>query len=205
MPAGFWEPQTVVWIVMLLLVGSALFSQRMRASEFFRNLFIWAGIFLVVYGIALFRNDIRVVWDRARADFAGEADQRSSGSAMLIQMADDGHFWVAARVNGRDVRFLIDSGASATVFGRGEAARLGVVSDVGSFPVALETANGTLMADRATVNEMAVGTIVSRDVPVLISQRDDPTNVLGMSWLSRLAAWRVEGRTLRLEPQGGGR
>ena len=204
MPAGFWEPQTVIWIVMLLLVASALFSQKLRASEIIRNLLIWAGIFIIVYGIALFRNDIRAVWDRARADFAGEADQASSGSAMIVQMAEDGHFWVGARVNGRDVRFLVDSGASSTTLGRSEAARLGITVDAGTFPVALDTANGTLIADRATASEFAVGTIMSRDVPVLISRRDDPTNVLGMSWLSRLAAWRVEGRTLRLEPHAVG-
>ena len=41
-------------------------------------------------------------------------------------MAIDGHFWVDATVNGRDVKFLVDSGATMTTIDRETAQRAGV-------------------------------------------------------------------------------
>ena len=48
------------------------------------------------------------------------------GAETRIPMAMDGHFWVDAKLNGRDVRFLIDSGATMTTISRSTAARAGV-------------------------------------------------------------------------------
>ena len=36
-------------------------------------------------------------------------------------MAIDGHFWVDAKLNGRDVKFLVDSGATTTTIDRNTA------------------------------------------------------------------------------------
>ena len=41
-------------------------------------------------------------------------------------MAIDGHFWVGAKLNGHDVKFLVDSGATTTTIDRGTANAVGV-------------------------------------------------------------------------------
>jgi aspartyl protease family protein len=48
--------------------------------------------------------------------------------------------------------------------------------------------------------ELRFGTIVARDLPVVVSPAFGTTDVLGMNFLSKLKSWRVEGRTLILEP-----
>lgn len=46
---------------------------------------------------------------------------------LRIPQAVDGHFYIEATINGRPVRFLVDSGATMTTIGRRTAARTQVV------------------------------------------------------------------------------
>jgi len=55
-------------------------------------------------------------------------------------------------------------------------------------------------AKAGTVDALAVGAIEARRLKVVISPALRNTDVLGMNFLSQLAAWRVEGRTLFLVP-----
>jgi aspartyl protease family protein len=64
----------------------------------------------------------------------------------------------------------------------------------------LNTANGMVSARTATVAELTVGNVTARDFGVVVSPAFGDTDVLGMNFLSRLASWRVEGKTLVLVP-----
>jgi aspartyl protease family protein len=79
-------------------------------------------------------------------------------------------------------------------------ARAASVELSGGFPVVVETANGIAEVQRARVETLAIGPIVQSDAPVHVSDGLGDTNLLGMSFLSKLKSWRVEGRTLILEP-----
>ena len=115
-------------------------------------------------------------------------------------MASDGHFWAEARINGVRRRMLIDSGATVTAISEATAAAAGVRSGAAPVPVVLRTANGMAPARAARVEELRLGNIVARDLKVVVSPAFGNMEVIGMNFLSRLASWRVEGRTLILVP-----
>ena len=98
----------------------------------------------------------------------GEAGQEVKGGELRIRRADDGHFWVDGEVNGRPVRFLVDSGATMTTLtradGRARRRRAG-----GGFGVMVETANGTVMVERGRAERLQVGPIEREDLAVHIS------------------------------------
>ena len=119
---------------------------------------------------------------------------------MRIQMSEDGHFWVDAQVNGRGVRFMIDSGATTTAMSRSAAVAAGIAIDESGFPVSISTANGTVEARRARMERLALGSIQADDLAVVVAEEFGDTNVLGMNFLSQLESWRVEGRFLILQP-----
>jgi aspartyl protease family protein len=119
---------------------------------------------------------------------------------MRIQMAEDGHFWADAQVNGRAARFMIDSGATTTAMSRSAAVAAGVAIDESGFPVTISTANGTVEARRAQIDRMALGSIQASDLAVVVADEFGDTKVLGMNFLSQLESWRVEGRFLILQP-----
>ena len=67
-------------------------------------------------------------------------------------------------------------------------------------PVLMRTANGTVPAQLATIDELRFGNVVARGLDTVIAPGMEGTSVLGMNFLSRLAGWRVEGQTLILTP-----
>jgi aspartyl protease family protein len=126
--------------------------------------------------------------------------QEVVGREVRIRMSPDGHFWAKATVNGVPRKMLIDSGATLTAISSDTARMASVASDTSLTPVVLRTANGMAGAETATVNEIRIGNVVARRLKVVTSPALGELDVLGMNFLSKLASWRVEERTLILVP-----
>jgi aspartyl protease family protein len=126
--------------------------------------------------------------------------QEVTGREVRIRMARDGHFWADVTVNGIRRRMLIDSGATVTALSERTAAAAKVEGNGAPMPVVLRTANGMAPARTGSVEELRLGNIVARDLKVVVSPAFGDMEVIGMNFLSKLASWRVEGRTLILVP-----
>ena len=122
------------------------------------------------------------------------------GGETRVEMARDGHFWLAATVNGTPARFLVDTGATITAVSSETAATAGLVPRGGGLPVMMQTANGPIAAEMTSVEELRFGNVAARGLDVIIAPGLGRTNVMGMNLLSRLASWRVEGETMILVP-----
>lgn len=199
MSGGEW-PELIWYVGALVLVGSALVGRRVKFSAMVRYTLIWLAIFMLAYGLFLFRDDIAGVWNRARADLGGQPETSVSGSDVIIRRDADGHFWVNASVNGVAMRFLVDSGATTTSVSREFARRAKLDVDTGGFPVLVDTANGEAMMTRGKIDRLIVGSIVVEDHGILVGDGIGDVGVLGMNFLSNLHSWRVEGTKLTLEP-----
>jgi len=186
----------------LLLAGvliAAMIGRRMPLVRTLTTLVIWGVLGALV---------VMLVRDRGRFDpylskVVGmlQADkQEVVGKEVRIRMARDGHFWVRARIGGVERRMLVDSGATVTALSAQTAAEAGIEVEDSPFPVVLRTANGTVKAQTGTIRELRFGTIVARELAVVVSPAFGDTDVIGMNFLSRLKSWRVEGQTLILEP-----
>ncbi len=130
----------------------------------------------------------------------GLDQQQVVGREVRIRMSSDGHFWAQASVNGVPRRMLIDSGATITAISSQTASEASVRGSSGLTPVVLRTANGMAAAQTATVDEIRIGNVVARKLNVVTSPALGDLDVLGMNFLSKLASWRVEERTLILVP-----
>jgi aspartyl protease family protein len=191
--------QLVAAIMMLVLVGSSLLSRRLPLGDAARMIAGWVLIFAVVLVGYSYRGELGLVAQRVTGDLLGERGQ-TVGETLRVSMAEDGHFWIRARVNGEDVRFMVDSGATTTALSARTAAAAGLNVDESGLPVVIQTANGSVRARRATIGTLSLGPIVARNMAVVVSPAFGDVNVLGMNFLSSLGSWRVEGRTLVLQP-----
>lgn len=135
------------------------------------------------------------------AERLGVNSQHVSGGEVRIRMSPDGHFWARATINGVERRMLVDSGATITAISEDTARAAAVSSGTSLVPIVLQTANGMAQARTGSVKRLELGSITARDLKVAISPALGDMNVLGMNFLSDLASWRVEGRTLILVPK----
>ena len=128
--------------------------------------------------------------------------QEVAGEEVRIRMSPDGHFWARVELNGVERRMLVDSGATVTTLSEKTAAAAGVDTGGSLVPVVLRTANGMVPARTGTVETLKLGAVTARGLKVVVTPAIGELDVIGMNFLSRLASWRVEGRTLILVPEG---
>jgi aspartyl protease family protein len=192
--------QLTAAVLMLVLVGSSLLARRLPLGQATRMAAAWVAIFGIIFVGYSYREELAGVGRRVSGNlFAGGG--QTVGSTLRVPMAEDGHFWVTAQVNGTELRFLVDSGATTTALSPDAARAARIEVDESGFPVMLETADGTTQARRARIERLNVGPIRTSELGVLVSPGLGSTNLLGMNFLSSLASWRVEGRTLVLVPK----
>jgi aspartyl protease family protein len=177
-----------------MLVLGALMTRREPAAKMFTIVLAWIAIFAAGFVLFTFRDNFGWVAQRLKAEAVGTPVQQ--GKETRIPMAIDGHFWVDAKVNGQDVKFLVDSGATMTTIDRQTASKAGIrVSPRADQFV--RTGNGIIRVSSGRADEIQVGGISRQGVGVQIADNDD-LNVLGMNFLSSLSRWGVEGRWLVL-------
>ena len=138
--------------------------------------------------------------------FAGVVDDRANpnrqvhsqvvnGAVEVVLDADrQGHFVATGQINGQDVRFLVDTGATLVSVPESLADRLGLER---AAPIRLETAGGTVQGWMTRLEEVRLGDIVQHDVPAAINPGRHESVLLGMSFLRDLEMTQRHGE-LRL-------
>jgi len=183
----------------IVLVGSGLMARRLPIGQSLKMVLAWLLIFGAAFLAFTLKDDFLALGRRAYAEATGDNVVATGHGEIRIRRSDDGHFYINGEVNGHAVRFLVDSGATVTTLSRATASNAGIAPD-GGFGVIVDTANGSAMFDRGTVDRLKVGPIERGNMAVLISRlEEDDLNVIGMNFLSTLSAWGVEGSTLRLK------
>jgi aspartyl protease family protein len=124
----------------------------------------------------------------------------SSGRSLMLDSDRQGHFQVEARVDGRFVDFVVDTGASLVVLRDSDAATVGIHPQPRDYTALAVTANGKIRAARATIGRIEVGGITVYDVPALVLPDEAlAKNLLGVSFLSRLKRYEYANGRLVLE------
>ena len=122
-----------------------------------------------------------------------------SARNVVLTKARNGHFEVEARVDGRRLEFLVDTGASHIALRESAAARLGIYPRPSDYTVRVSTANGITNAALVQLRSVEIGDIIVRDVPAIVhSDQGLGVNLLGMSFLSRVR-WTHERGKLVIE------
>jgi aspartyl protease family protein len=185
----------IYWLIAAMLLFGLLMRQREPWATKLTFLLVWLGIFGSGFLLFSFRDDLGYVAQRMRAEATGAPVV--AGETVRIPMAIDGHFWIDAEVNGRPVKFLVDSGATMTTIDRRLAEQLGVAIQPQRDQL-VRTGNGVIRVSMGVARDLEVGTIRRNAVALHVADGSD-LNVLGMNFLSSLDRWGVEGRWLVLE------
>jgi aspartyl protease family protein len=188
------SPYIFYYILLVVLIASSLIGMRLPLKQAAKMILAWVAIFGLVFIIVAFRSEFANIGQRLRAEATGS--EIVAGETVRIPMSDDGHFWVTARLNGQDVRFMVDSGASVTTVSRTIAQAAGI--PITFRRVMVSTANGRAWVTKSHAEALQIGPIERFDFAIDVNETDD-MNLLGMNFLSSLESWRVEGRFLVLQ------
>jgi aspartyl protease family protein len=108
-----------------------------------------------------------------------------------------GHVTLTARVNGMQVRFLVDTGASVVGLTPDDAKVAGIDPSQLTFNQTVHTANGTVRAASAQIREIRLDELEVDNVPAVVID-SLKQSVLGMSFLGRLKGFDMRNGALTM-------
>ncbi|WP_128254219.1 retropepsin-like aspartic protease family protein [Falsirhodobacter deserti] len=165
-------------VLLLAFVGSWIFVEfRSRMGAALRIAAAWGLIFLAVaagYGL----------WNEMGPTLAPQ-QQVGEGGEIAIPRAPDGHYYVTLTVEGRDIRFLADTGASQVVLSARDAKRLGIEPDALDYLGTAYTANGPVRTARVELQDVRLGPFTDPRLPAFVNSGEMDGSLLGMSYLGR--------------------
>jgi aspartyl protease family protein len=100
----------------------------------------------------------------------------------LIRDPGSSGYWAKGRINGKDVTFLIDTGASHVVMNKDQARAFKIKR--GNKKIQVSTATKTETAYQVTLDTVSVGDFELQNIPAIITKHKyPPYPLLGMSFL----------------------
>jgi aspartyl protease family protein len=179
-------------ILLLVFVGGWVLRGRFQdKSQVFRH----AGSWILIFAVAIVSA---VLWDDIRSDIPRQAIVSESGD-IEVPRALDGHYYLTAVVQGEQVRFLVDTGASDVVLTREDANRIGIDADSLFYSGRAGTANGEVSTAPVWLKTLEIGPVVDRDVRAHVNGGEMSVSLLGMDYLRRFARIEIAGDRLFLQ------
>jgi aspartyl protease family protein len=124
----------------------------------------------------------------------------ADGSAAQVLKGADGHYWAEANVNGHEVKFLVDTGATAVSLTMEDARRLGINPTSLEYNARVITANGATRGARVKLDTVSVAGAEVHDVDALVVEAGLHTSLLGMTYLGRLSQFEATPTAMILRP-----
>ena len=167
------------YLVILLAMVALwfLYDRRETISQSLQQALIWGLIFVGVitaYGFKdVFQSQI----------FPSSAIQNGKESVTLSR-ANDGHFYATLEVNGEDVEFVVDTGATSIVLSKSDAQVIGINTSNLNFLGQSYTANGVVETAEVRLNHIVLADITFYDMRASVNGGDLHQSLLGMDYIN---------------------
>ncbi len=117
----------------------------------------------------------------------------AAGTRIVLPVGSGGHFMSAGKINGREVNFMVDTGATMVALAVADAERIGLNYKSGQAMQA-NTANGVSQAWHVKLGSVRIGDVEVHDVDAAVVPQGMPFVLLGNSFLNRFKMQRDAGQ-----------
>ena len=117
---------------------------------------------------------------------------------LALPRGPGGHYFLTAQVNGVDMTFLVDTGATDVALGAEHAEKLRLQLQDKDYTKRYRTANGIVRGAPVALRQVQAGRLRLRDVEASVLDGPLDMPLLGMSFLNRLKGYEVRGDQLVL-------
>lgn len=189
-----------LWAV---LIAGAAFGRGQSFGQIAKQLVIWLFIIVALMSVYVFRFDLQDFGSRLTGGIIPGSPISSSNPngdrQVTLIRSPNGHFEADTFVNGKAIRFLIDTGASSIVLSARAARAAGLDLDRLNFSIVTQTANGSGRAARAVIEELKLGSIRRRNLRIMVAEPGKLSqSLMGQSFLESLSSYEKRGDRLTL-------
>ena len=162
-------------IILVALLGWVLVEYRGRLGFAARSAMAWGMIFVGVaagYGL----------WGDIRGQVM-PVQTVTDGGTIEVPRAEDGHYYLTLKIDGIEVGFLADTGATNVVLSEKDARRLGIDPEGLAYLGRAETANGTVMTADVSIRNVELGPFFDARITASVTKGAMEGSLLGMDYL----------------------
>ncbi len=178
-------------ILLVMVAGWGFFSYREKLSKSIQQALVWVLIFvgiIIAYGFK----------DVLTNQLFPSTPYQINNDIVSLSRAHDGHFYATLTVNGQDIEFVVDTGASAIVLTKKDAAAVGVNVDDLNFLGQAYTANGVVRTAETRLNHISLGDITFYEMYASVNGGELFQSLLGMDYINQFSEFKISGDTLTL-------
>ncbi|MFK0688093.1 TIGR02281 family clan AA aspartic protease [Mesorhizobium sp. IMUNJ 23033] len=189
----------LIWLgAIAALIGASLIRSGRPLGDMARNLGTWAAIALALVAGHQYRYELQDIASRVTAGLVPGSPLalgvEDGHATVTLDKADNGHFEARIMINGAPIRAVVDTGATSIVLTAEDAQAAGFNPATLNFTIPVSTANGMARAAAVKTDEVAIGGIVRKDMPVMIAAPGMlGQSLLGMNFIGSLSGFDVRG------------
>ncbi len=175
-----WTSLIYLMLLLVALGGYFLLELRRRPGRTLQQAAIWGLIFLgTLAAVGL--------WSDIRRQVGVPQQAVMENGRIEVPQAPNGHYYLTAQVNGKPVRFVVDTGASQIVLTRKAAERAGIKTANLAYIGQASTANGIVATAPIRLRSFELGPIHDSDLRAVVNRGQMDISLLGMTYLTRFA------------------
>ncbi len=174
MDSDTWLRVVYLGVILASLGGWIIVEFRQRMGQALRMAMAWGLIFVGVmaaYGL----------WD----DFQRQAMPVQTAGMIEVPRSSDGHYYLTLTINGTDLPFMVDTGASGLVLSLPDAEHLGIDPQSLAFLGEASTANGVVRTAMVTLPLVELGDFRNEDFRAYVTEGEMEGSLLGMDYLGQ--------------------
>lgn len=183
----------LIYLALLcLMVAGWFFAQnRQSMNKTLQQVAVWAFIFLgaiAAYGL----------WDDISQTIRPQQTVFADQGKIIVPRSPDGHYYIAAEVNGAPVQFVLDTGATTLVLTRADADAAGLSPETLNFTSRAMTANGEVRTAPVRLDSVTIGPATDQNISAVVNGGEMSQSLLGMTYLQRWGKIEITGGELTL-------
>ncbi len=170
-------------LLLAILISTFFIRSGVARNKKLQSIAIW--LLIIFIGTIVYNNKSLL------NNYVPYLANMSQDGKIQIQKSLDDHFYLMAKVNGKKVLFLIDTGATTTTLTERDARRIGLdVNDL-KYNQIIQTANGTTFSADAKIENFEIDNFQINDLWVLVNKNLSGNSLLGMNFLKNLKGYEV--------------
>lgn len=189
-----WGKQEIIsCFTMILIIVNIVYNavNNNSITALSGQLLAWGGIFLVIIIGYAFRFELNYVTQRVISVIIPSYNWVNTGE-LVISRNNDGHFYINALVNGVEIKFMIDTGASDVALTTKDASSLKFDLSKLNYNKTYSTANGTSSAALIILDSVKIGDGIFKNVEAHVGTGGLDISLLGMSVLERFKIFKID-------------
>ena len=184
-------------IILVVLLGTYLLSNKKNLNKNIQNLAIWGLIFFALLVTYYLWNELQFSMEKERYNYVIEKD-----NSILINKSYDGHFYLPLSINNKEIIFLVDTGATRSLLSKRDYKLLKKHEVNLTSEKIIETANGKIIALETRFDEVKLFNNILSDVNFLVVRNDfegPNISLLGLDLLDNKFNYQITNNYLKLQ------